>query len=126
MTELPELKVGDQVLITYRKYGETTIRGQHEIERETKTLYIVDGKKFRKKDHQEHIARDMWSGRTEIIPADSGEAQTLIQAARIRKAKGDFKESVNRPAKELDDLQAALEARNFLDAYIRLLNEAAE
>lgn len=123
MTNLPELKAGDKVLIVFTKYGETTIGGQHEIERETKTLFIVNGKKFRKKDHQWHIARDAWSGRTEIIPADSDEAQSLIQKARIRKARGEFLEAVNRPEKNLTELQAALEARKFLDAYIRLLGK---
>lgn len=121
MNNLPDLKVGDKVLITFTKYGETTIRGQHEIERETKTLFIVNGEKFRKKDHQEHAARDAWSGRTEIIPADSDEGQRLLQAARIQRARFLFRESVNRPNSDLTELQAALESRNLLDAYIRLL-----
>ena len=123
MTNLPELKSGDQVLITFTKYGETTIQGQHEIERETKTLFIVNGQKFRKKDHQEHIARDTWSGRTEIIPAKSEVAQRLIQKARIEKARFLFRESVNRPNSDLTELQAAMETRNLLDSYIRLLGK---
>ncbi|MGO4298419.1 hypothetical protein [Glutamicibacter sp. MCAF14] len=121
MNNLPGLKVGDQVLITFTKYGETTIRGQHEIERQTKTLFIVNGEKFRKKDHQEHAARDAWSGRTEIIPANSEEAQLLIQTARIQEARFLFRESVNRPDRDLTELQTALESRKLLDAYIRLL-----
>ncbi|KUM31592.1 hypothetical protein AQ436_00180 [Arthrobacter sp. EpRS66] len=123
MNKLPELKRGDQVLITFAKYGETTIQGQHEIERETKTLFIVNGRKFRKKDHQEHIARDAWSGRTEIIPAKSEGAQRLIQKARIEKARFLFRESVNRPNSDLTEHQAAVESRNLLDSYIRLLGK---
>jgi len=121
---LPDLKTGDSVLITHRRYGEASIHGPHQIERETKTLFIVAGRRFRKRDHQEQGIRDVWSGIPEIIPADSEEARKLIRRARIRKAKGDFLESVNRSAGIIAELETALKSRELLDKYIELLKDA--
>lgn len=117
----PELSPGDRVLVTFTKYGETRIDGPFEIERETKTLLIVNGGRFRKKDHQEYIARDAWSGLSEIIKADSDEAKTLLNVRQLRNARGEFRESVTRQNSNRTDLENALDSREKLNRYIKLL-----
>lgn len=123
MSDLPELKTGDKVITTFTKYGEIRASGPYEIERETKTLLIVNGSKFRKRDHQEHISRDIWSGRSEIIPAGSVQAQELLKAKALTAAKENFRHCVNRWSGSLTDLENARVAKNLLNTYIGLLEK---
>lgn len=125
MPDLPELKTGDKVITTFTKYGEIRVSGTYEIERETKTLLIVNGSKFRKRDHQEHISRDIWSGRSEIIPAGSVQAQELLKAKALAAAKENFRHCVNRWSGSLTDLENARVSKNFLNTYIGLLEKEA-
>lgn len=80
---------------------------------------------FRKRDHQEHISRDIWSGRSEIIPADSTQAQALLRAKALTAAKENFRHCVNRWSGSLTDLENARVAKNLLNAYIGLLEKEA-
>jgi len=86
-------KTGDAVAILHH-FGAS---GPRKIERETKTLYIVDGRRFRKSDNREQGQRGRYYGSPWLVPADSDLARReLRKESLIRSAS-----SIRRTAEDL-------------------------
>lgn len=105
-------KTGDAVAII-RHFGAS---GPHKIERETKTLYIVDGRRFRKSDNREQGQHGLYYGSPWLEPADSDLARRELRKVNLIGSAS----SIRRTA---EDLSRDPENAGIVDEMISKLQE---
>lgn len=108
--------LSDEVLIVSRSY----VRGPFKIERETKTLWIVNGDQFRKDDLRQRGDFGAWTPRPTLVPVNSEQGQRELRRALVSRARARFiiASETLQSAREPDVLEAAQAASGALNNYI--------